>query len=108
MSLVACFQREGFCATGVSKLGEVDLEPIVCNAAGPFQASRAFANLQVHPSVRCELEEVVLGDDLFRKYVQADLCILIARHRSIVIIIIKYPECRNGHRRWRSCYSKGT
>ena len=29
--------------------------------------------------------EVVLGDDFFRKYVQADLHILIARHRSIVI-----------------------
>ena len=70
---------------GVAKLGKVDLEPIVCNAAGLFQAWHAFADLQVHPSVGCELEEIVLGDDFFRKYVQADLHILIASHRSIVI-----------------------
>ena len=31
------------------------------------------------------MAEVVLGDDLFRNYVQDDLHILIARHRSIVI-----------------------
>ena len=43
---------------GVAKLGKVYLEPIVCNAAGLFQAWHSFASLQVHPSVRCELEEV--------------------------------------------------
>ena len=31
-----------------------------------------------------------MGDDFFRKYVQADVHILIARHRSIVKNI--YPE----------------
>ena len=40
---------------------------------------------QVHPFVGCELAEVVLGDDFFRKYVQADFHILVARHRSIAI-----------------------
>ena len=50
-----------------------------------FQAWHASVDLQVHPSVGCELVEVVLGDDFFRKYLQADLHILIARHGSIVI-----------------------
>ena len=69
---------------GVAKIEEVDLEPIVCNAAGLIQAWHAFADLQVHPSVGYELAEILLGDDFFRNYVQADLQILIARHRSIV------------------------
>ena len=55
---------------GVAKLGKADLEPIVRNTAGLFQAWNAFADLQVYPSVGCESEEVVLGDDFFRKYVQ--------------------------------------
>ena len=70
---------------GVSKFGKVDMEPIVCNASGLFQAWNPFSDLQVYPSVLCELLEVVLGNDFFRKYVQADIHILIARHRSIVI-----------------------
>ena len=37
------------------------LEPIVCNAAGLFQAWHDFVDLQVYPSVRFKLEEVVLG-----------------------------------------------
>ena len=53
---------------GVAKIGKVYLEPIVRNAAGLFQTWRAFADLQVYPSVGCELEEVVLGDDFFREY----------------------------------------
>ena len=47
---------------GVAKLGKVDLDPIVSNAAGLFQAWHASVDLQVYPSVGCELEEVVLGD----------------------------------------------
>ena len=35
----------------VAKLGKVDLEPIVHNAAGLFQAWHAFADFQVYPSV---------------------------------------------------------
>ena len=70
---------------GVAKLGKVDLESIVCNATGLFQSCNAFADIQVHPSIECELAEVVLVDDFFRNYVQADLYILISRHRGIVI-----------------------
>ena len=72
---------------GVAKLGKMDLGPIVCNTAVLFEAWNAFADLQVHPYVGCGLAEVVLGDDFFRQYVQADLHILIARHKSIVIIL---------------------
>ena len=50
---------------GVAKIGKVDLEPIVCNAAGLFQAWHAFVDLQVHPSVGCKFVEVVLDDDFF-------------------------------------------
>ena len=69
---------------GVAKLGKVDLEPIVCNAAGLFQAWRAFADLQVYPPVGCDLEGVVLGDDFFRKYVQDYFHILVFINRGIV------------------------
>ena len=73
---------------GVSKLGKVDLEPIVCNAAGLFQAWHVFADLQVYPSVGCELEEVVLGNDLFWEYRQSDFHILVTPHGGIVIKIL--------------------
>ena len=63
----------------------MDLEPIICNLVGLFQAWNAFADLQVYPSVGCELEEVVLGDDFFRKYAQAYFYVLVSLHRGIVI-----------------------
>ena len=69
----------------VAKLGKVDLEPIVCNDAILFQAWHVFADLQVYPSVRCDLAEIVLDDDLFKNYVQADLYILIPSHSGTVI-----------------------
>ena len=61
------------------------LEPIVCDAAGLFQAWHAFADLQVYPSVRCNLEEVVLGSDFLREYCQADFHILVTPHGGVVI-----------------------
>ena len=70
---------------GVSKRDKVDLESIICNAAGLFQAWHDFADLQVYPSVRCNLEEVVLGDDFFREYRQADFHILVTPHGGVVI-----------------------
>ena len=73
---------------GVAKLGKVYLEPIVRDAAGLFQAWHVFADLQVYPSVRCKLEEVVLGNDFFRDYCQADFHILVLPHRGIVIKIL--------------------
>ena len=62
---------------GVAKLCKVYLEPIIRNAAGLFQAWHAFADIQVYPSVRCKLEEVVLDDDFLREYCQADFHILV-------------------------------
>ena len=67
--------------------------PLSCDAFGlakniaaecVFQAWHAFADIQVHPSVGCELAEVLLGNTVFRNYVQADLHIFILRHRGIV------------------------
>ena len=69
----------------VAKRGKVDLEPIICTLSSLFQSWHSFADLQIYPSAGCDLAEVVLGDIFFRKYVQADLHILIASHRSIVI-----------------------
>ena len=54
----------------VAKLCKVYLEPIVRDAAGLFQAWHAFEDLQVYPSVRCKLEEVLLGDVFLREYRQ--------------------------------------
>ena len=73
---------------GVSKLCKVYLEPIVCDAAGLFQAWHAFADLQVYPSVRCKLEEVVLGDDFLSEYLQADFHILVTLQWGVLIKIL--------------------
>ena len=81
---------------GVAKLGNLDMEPIVCNTAGLFQAWHAFVDLQVHPSIECELAEVVLGYYFFRNYVQADLHILISRHRGIVIMFLNIQSEETG------------
>ena len=40
---------------GVAKLGKVDLEPIIGNAEGLFQAWHTFADIQVYPFVGCML-----------------------------------------------------
>ena len=72
----------------VAKLGKVDLEPIVSNAAGLFQAWHASADLQLYRSVRCELEEVVLDDDFFRWYRQDDFHIIVTPHGGVIINII--------------------
>ena len=74
----------GLSEGGLAKLGKVYLEPIVCDAAGLFQAWHAFADLQVYQYVRCKLEEVVLGNDLFIEYRHADFHILVLLHRGIV------------------------
>ena len=81
-------KERGSSNRGVAKLGKVDIEPIVCNAAGLFQSCHDFSDLQLYPSVGCELEEVVLGDDFFREYFQADSHILVSPHRGIVIKIL--------------------
>ena len=81
---------------GVAKLGKVDLEPIVRNAAGLFQARHAFVDLQVYPYVGCELEEVVLGNYFFREYRQADFHILVSPHRGIVIKILNIQSDEAG------------
>ena len=81
---------------GVAKLGKVDLEPIVRNATGLFQDWHAFADIQVYPSVVCKLEEVVLGDDFFREYRQADFHILVLPHRDIVIKILNIQSDETG------------
>ena len=81
---------------GVAKLGNVDLEPIVRNAAGLFQAWNAFTDIQVYPPVICELEEVVLGDDFFREYCQADFHILVTSHGGVVIKILNVKRDEAG------------
>ena len=72
---------------GVSKLVKVGLEPIICNTSGLFQAWHIFVDIQVYPSVGCELEEVVLGDNFFRKYFWAYFRILLSPHRGLVIFL---------------------
>ena len=81
---------------GVAKLDKVYLEPIFRNAAGLFQAWHAFADLHVYPSVRCKLEEDVLGDYLFREYCQADFHILVTPHGGVVIKILNVKSDEAG------------
>ena len=79
----------------VAKLGKVYLEPIVRDAAGLFQAWHAFADLQLYPSLRCKLEEVVLSDDFLREYRQADH-ILVTPHGGVVINILNVKSDEAG------------
>ena len=74
------------------------LEPTVRDAVGLFQDWHAFAYIQVYPSVRCKLEEVVLGDDFLREYRQTDFHILVTPHGGVVIkiIYVKSDEVGNG------------
>ena len=81
---------------GVAKLGKVDLEPIVRNAAGLFQAWHAFEDIQVYPSSGCELEEVVQSGDLLWEYCQADFHILVTPHGGIVIKNINFQSDEAG------------
>ena len=83
---------------GVAELFKVYLDPILRDAAGLFQEWHAFADLQVYPSVRCKLEEVVLGNDFLRGYCQADLHIFVTPHRGFVIKIlyVKSDEAGTG------------
>ena len=74
------------------------LEPIVFNAFGLFQARRAFADLQLYPSVRCKLEEVGLGDDFLREYCQADFHILGTPHGVVVIKVFNVKSDEAGTR----------
>ena len=83
---------------GVTKLCMVYLEPIVRDVAVLFQAWHAFADLQVYPSVRCKLEEVVLGDDFLREYCQADFHILVTPHGGVVIKILNVKSDETGTR----------
>ena len=88
----------GLSEEGVAKLVKVDIELIIFDAAGLFQAWHAFADLHVYPSVVCELEEVVLGDDFFREYRQAGFHILVLPHRDIVIKILNIQSDEAGTR----------
>ena len=81
---------------GVAKLCKVYLEPIVRDEAGLFQAWHAFTDLQVYPSVRCKLEDVVLGDDFLREYCQADFNILVTPNGGVVIKIIYFKSDEAG------------
>ena len=81
---------------GVAKLCKVYLEPIVRNAAGLFQAWHAFADLQVYPYAQYKLEEVVLGNDFLREYLQADFHILVTPHGGVVIKILNVKSDEAG------------
>ena len=83
---------------GVAKLCKVYLEPIVRDAAGLFQAWHVFVDLQVYPSIRCKLEEVLLGYDFLREYCQDDLHILVTPHGGVVlkILYVKSDEAGTG------------
>ena len=86
---------------GLDELCKVYLEPIVNDVVVLFQAWHAFADFHVYPSVRCKLEEVVLGNDFFREYCQADFYILVTPHGGVVIKIINVKSdeavTRSGH-----------
>ena len=77
-------------------MAKVYLEHIVCNVAVLFQAWHAFADLQVYPSVGCDLEEFILGGDFFSEYCQAYFRILVLPHRGIVIKILNIQSDEAG------------
>ena len=52
----------------ISKLGEVDFQPVIGNAAVLFDTQNAFTNLHIDPAVGADEDaQVVLFDDIVRE-----------------------------------------
>ena len=74
----------------ISKLGEVDIQPVIGNAAGLFETRHAFANLHIDPAGRTDKSaQVVLLNDLVQK---------VSGHGGAVVEIFDFQRQKPGIR----------
>jgi hypothetical protein len=81
---------EGRCARneGVSILGKMLGETVVCDASGLLESGDALANLHVHPTIGVsEVPKVVQEDDFVGKEGEVHLHVLVTSHGSTIIKI---------------------
>ena len=79
---------EGRCERngGVSILGKMLGETVVCDASGLLESGDALANLHVHPTIGVgEVPKIVLEDDFVGKKGEVHLHVLVTSHGSTVI-----------------------
>ena len=82
---------KGGCASdgSVSGLGKMQLESVVCDNAGLFEAGHSFANFHVHTSVGGgKLAKVVLENDFFGEGGERKFHIFVSFHRCAIVKIL--------------------
>ena len=83
----------------ISKLGEVDIQPVIGNAAGLFETRHAFANLHIDPAVGAdEAAQVVLFDDFIQEEIQGEFHVLVLGHGGAVVEVFYVKHYKPGVR----------
>ena len=73
---------------GEPKMGKMIFDPVVGDAAGLFEAMRAFSDPEVNLVVRTECAEVVLVDYFVRDAGQCEFHVLVAVHGGAIVEIL--------------------
>ena len=83
----------------ISKLGEVDFQPVVGNASGLFETRHAFVDLHIDTAVRAdEAVQVILLNDLVREEIQGEFHVLVSGHGGTVVEIFDVQRHKPGVR----------
>ena len=78
-------ERGSACHWGIAEFGKVDLESVIVNFAGLYQAWHALPNIHLHPPISGECVKVVLGNNFFGDYGKGNFHVLVPVHRCVVI-----------------------
>ena len=82
-----------------SKLGEIDFEPFIGNAAGLFETWNAFADMHLDTSVRAyKTVQVVFLNDLVWEEIQGKFHVLVSVHGDAVVEIFDVQSHKPGIR----------
>ena len=70
---------------GISKLGEMQMELVILNATGLFQAWYSFADFHVNPDVGGQGGKTILADDFIGGNIQGNFHVFVPGHWSFII-----------------------
>ena len=83
----------------ISKLGEVDFQLVIGDAAGLFETRHAFADLHIDQDVRSDkAAQVVLLNDLIREEIQGKFHVVVSRYGGAVVEIFDVQHHKPGVR----------
>ena len=83
----------------IYKLGEVDFQLVIGNAAGLFDTRHAFADIHIDTAVRAdEATQVVLLNDLVREEIQGEFHVLVSGYGGAVVEIFDVQHYKPGVR----------